>query len=1667
MQREIKKLVAATLSLVVASAAVLSGISPLEVYAADQEQTVQKEFYVTPDGKDSNPGTKERPFGTISRAQNEVRKINKDMVGDILVNVGAGEYYISEPILMDERDSGSNGYEVVYQSSDGIGQARVIGGDKITQGWVETTEEDKEYDLDESLIGKVYKVQLDPEIYNFNTLYVNDEKAVMARTRNHQEEARFTSQQGEYLLSAGGGAQDIVYREGDVDQKSIDGMVHAQQRGEKEIAQLYVWDGGDWDWFTSTLSLGSIDPQQRNIRAWTVDGKPEINRTKYSVQSNARYYLQGNLAFMDIPGEYHYNKSTGVLYYYPKEGEEDLSRQNVVVPRTKEIFRFQGSDKAEIKDYAKEPDFTRQVSNVRLNGLSLECTDFTEWISSGWNSYDAAGNLGGTIPPEAEGSTNTSYCEQTDRTEFKVGAITMINSNHLTVENCKITNIGLFGIALWRDNTFNTVKNCEISNIGYGGITTDGGYPGIGRYNNHHLFTNLCIHDVGKNVGHGTGITVMSTGQSEFSHIEIYNAPRRAMMVSGGIRRNMSLDRDGKYDEMKEMYTVGNTFENFYIHHCEQDSGEDSAVYICMLLRGNELAKRYNGISDPLKIVNPETGEPYGMEKANIFNQILIDSVGATPSMHDKNTVHGMDLAMGGSGTHLWNIKGTNQQSCTLRFEEANNDRLYVDNCNNNYKNDYWYDRFDDSRMEYDEIGLTEEYPFGKYEEPDISIPEDVYFSDDFETGNSLNYRKWTTEKGKAYLSKAYMAEGPYHGRKALCIDGDQSGGVVVSRKFENDLNKIVTLKYFDKRLDYATSDRNEGSSPTNILPHTFVRVDRGEEASQIALGADGDVSKDYYLYKNGKDTVKTNVHRTFGWHEFQFDYSSDTEVKLSIDGVQVALLPAESFNYIAMGDWNGQGGKIYIDQIYIHGGKQAPPAEDLPMPKPPAEPDSVMYQEDFEADDAGEVFADDSDAGEKETEIKADANKKETLAEYRNQEVTADYNDQVMTSEEQSEESISEQQDEGLTSEKQSDEPISEKQDEGLTSEQQSVKPISEQQDEGLTSEQQSDEPISEQQDVGLTSEQQSDEPISEKQDEGLTSEQQSDEPISEQQDEGLTSEQQSEEAISEQPNEKLSSEQINNTKLPELQDDVLPDWKVRGKGAVSKKRDKDPQNENNHVLYAQSQDNTLYYPPTKMWANYTMECKVWVDSWSGGLEGDKPWDNFAVSIYVDGENSGNRYALKFNRTGGFEAYRRSGGDATLGKASAAELGIIEQNENHTGQWYKVKVITKPGDIKMYVDDKEAFHVEDSSMTSGGIGFDGINVKYYVDDIKVTASATEDPDADKKEGIYEGKVSLTLNPADKGDKIFYTTDGSDPKDPEHGKYYFEGDTIELTQNTVLKFVAIHDGQLYSNVVTRRYTIKKAETGKLKEARNKVPENLDEYTKATADKVRQLADKADALLNRTDLTSEDQPEIDMVTNDLLDAIDHLVKNVDIPDNEELQEALKKAEEARKQAEEAQKKAEEARKQAELARNQALLSQEAANNAERQAKKAQAEAEKKAKEAEEARKAAEKILAEMRGYQSNGKKVGKVSIKSVKSSKRGQFKVVWAKKKGISGYEVQYSTNSKFKGAKRKTVGKDKVSLTIKNLKSKKNYYVRVRAYTRVKDKKINGHYSSYKKLKIR
>lgn len=95
------------------------------------------------------------------------------------------------------------------------------------------------------------------------------------------------------------------------------------------------------------------------------------------------------------------------------------------------------------------------------------------------------------------------------------------------------------------------------------------------------------------------------------------------------------------------------------------------------------------------------------------------------------------------------------------------------------------------------------------------------------------------------------------------------------------------------------------------------------------------------------------------------------------------------------------------------------------------------------------------------------------------------------------------------------------------------------------------------------------------------------------------------------------------------------------------------------------------------------------------------------------------------------------------------------------------------------------------------------------------------------------------------------------------------------------------------------------------------------------------------------------------------------------------------------------------------------------------------------------------------------KPGKVKGVTAKSKKEKTMTVSFKKLKNVSSYQISYCMNKKWKKAKSIVVKSSVSKKVIKKLKSKKTYYVRVRAIRKSGSKKMYGAWSSAKKVKIK
>ncbi|MDQ6421440.1 right-handed parallel beta-helix repeat-containing protein [Paenibacillus sp. LHD-117] len=888
---------------------------------------IQAEIFVSPTGNDANPGTYEQPLATLDGARKAVAKINSNMTGDIYVFFAAGEYYMTNTVEFGVADSGTNGHDIIYREMDGLDTVHFIGGEKVdpnswtlVNGTVDPTA-DPDGDLPDSISGMVYKSFVGTGDYpskNFNTLYVNDTRQMMARSPNLNKRPDFPSSFSDYYRTTGGGAggsnvTSMTFNDSILDVDTRNGMIHAMARGDFD-AQVFTDDyGGDRHWESNTLMLSSYTTGKFTFK--TDPEKPEFNRPRFTVGHHSSFFVQGNLGFLDQPGEFYYNKKTGYLYYYPTE---DITQLDVIIPKVETIVLLKGNDK------------DNTVHNIQFNGIKFADTNFPDWYSPYWNWGDTGTGMG-KYPPEAMNSTNPSYAEGVDRPQFQVGIIKMNYASYINIERAHIKNGGMNGISLYLANHNITIRDSLIEHVGHDGIQIEGGYPGDPinggmngeGYSRDNLIENSIIHDVGELVLCSAGISMNNAGRNTVRHVEIYNSPRRGLLLQAGNARNpnnVGGFGDKFLNRYNDFYIHNNRFEYVYVHDTQQDGGDDGSLFVGWIYRGSDPEPNY---------------------KRNYFEQVIIDQTASNPTMTNY-TPNNINTDMGANGLSFKNVMSTNSQNFNFEggsyFQSSYGDKALIsDNTNLNYGPAYDQDpTFDPSKMELDKIGVTAAYP-AEYKSPLVATdkPTDIYFEDSFED-KEIDVAKWSYQNKLPKTTTLYMAGTPLQDSRSLMLDYSGAVKPVLYREFPQALNKVVSIKMFDPFAINPTG--YDSGRPFNMKNfYTMTRADDGENSRGIGINANsGSANFNHYVLNIDGVEQATTVQRSNGWHELKWDYTG-TGVTMYIDNVQVYQdVTALPFDYLQLGSPSGTGAS-WLDQVYVYGGTPAPALGSIPMQAVPA----------------------------------------------------------------------------------------------------------------------------------------------------------------------------------------------------------------------------------------------------------------------------------------------------------------------------------------------------------------------------------------------------------------------------------------------------------------------------------------------------------------------------------------------------------------------------------------------------------------------------------------------------------------------------------------------------------------------------------------------------------
>ena len=486
-----------------------SMVLPVRAFAAD----ASVEFYVSPSGDDTAPGTEERPFGNLGQARDAIRERTKaGQTANIVVFLRGGIYELKEPLVLGPEDSGTDEFSITYRAYPG--EKPIISGGRRITGWKPGP-------------GKIWQAEL-PEVkaqrWYFRQLFVDGRRATRARFPNTNNVAvidGFLQSAPSYLPIKDGELKDGIWK------VAVGFLQDWNNMPDVEIVVFGYWD-------IMRKRLESVDEGKGEV----ILAPPHVSAQQHNPESGGWCFFENAIEMLDQPGEWYLDRSKGILSYWPLDGE-DMSKIEAVAPALTQLLEIAGT--------ADQP-----VRNLHFKGLAFR---HVEWPLPPWGF---AGRQGGTMHVPANG------------TGFVGEAVLWRFAESCSFTDCEIAHVGGCGISLHRGCARNLVEGNHVFDIGANGINvgedlstlqnnTPGSLPPDSETPRNNRITNNYIHACGADYYGSVGIYIAFTDGTVAAHNLVHDLPYTGISVGmmwGGtptVCRNNVVEYNHIYDVMKKM----------------------------------------------------------------------------------------------------------------------------------------------------------------------------------------------------------------------------------------------------------------------------------------------------------------------------------------------------------------------------------------------------------------------------------------------------------------------------------------------------------------------------------------------------------------------------------------------------------------------------------------------------------------------------------------------------------------------------------------------------------------------------------------------------------------------------------------------------------------------------------------------------------------------------------------------------------------------------------------------------------------------------------------------------------------------------------------------------------------------------------------------------------
>jgi len=391
------------------------------------------DIYVSPSGKDTNPGTLNAPKTTLSAALRQAREMRRlkaeGIENGIQIILKNGTYAQYEPVFVRPEDSGTAQSPTTICGAEGE-KVILSGGVKISN-WKKS--------------GKFWVADV-PDFngrpLDFRQLWVNGKKAVRARDVADFEKMN--------RIIRNDKVNQVLW----VPAKAVKSILNAPYP-EMILHQM---------WVISVLRIKSIDIQGDSaaIRFQNPENKLQFDRywprPSIGAGVNSPFYITNAIELLDQPGEWFHDIKTNKLYYYPQIGEKPNTAE-IIAPTIETLIQVEGT-------------LDRPVENINFKNITFSHTTWMRPSEKGHVPLQAGmyASEAYRIDPQIVRGDNNCKLDNQVWLERAPVAVTVKCSNTINFEKCNFEHLGYSGLDYEYGDNGGKVQNCSFTDIVGNGI---------------------------------------------------------------------------------------------------------------------------------------------------------------------------------------------------------------------------------------------------------------------------------------------------------------------------------------------------------------------------------------------------------------------------------------------------------------------------------------------------------------------------------------------------------------------------------------------------------------------------------------------------------------------------------------------------------------------------------------------------------------------------------------------------------------------------------------------------------------------------------------------------------------------------------------------------------------------------------------------------------------------------------------------------------------------------------------------------------------------------------------------------------------------------------------------------------------------------------------------